>query len=76
MVSLEPLLFVGVGALILVGPKELPVIAKAAGYYTGRAMALFLQARARYDTFSNDAEIKSVRMPLRDPGLATGVSEG
>jgi len=61
MVSLEPLVFVGVGALLLVGPKELPIIARNAGYYTGRAMAVFLQARERYQTFSNDAEIKSVR---------------
>jgi hypothetical protein len=52
----------GVGALNLVGCKEMPLIAKATGSHTRRGMTLFPHARATCDTFSGEA-------------LAAGVSE-
>ena len=65
MFNLEPILFVAGGALVFLGPKELPNIARMMGYASGRAVGNVFQAKAKFNQVTKEANLHEVNPPSK-----------
>ncbi|KAK3272931.1 hypothetical protein CYMTET_18804 [Cymbomonas tetramitiformis] len=61
---METLLIVGGAALLLLGPKDVPFFARQAGYFSGRTMQYFFQARARFQKLADEAELTDLHQEV------------
>ena len=59
------LLVIGVVALIVVGPKDLPVMFKTLGRFTARARGMAREFQRAMDQAANDSGIKDVASDLK-----------
>ncbi|KAK9839263.1 hypothetical protein WJX81_004596 [Elliptochloris bilobata] len=60
-------LFFTLGVIsIILGPKDLPIIARNLGRFTGSAAAYVSRARAKLSTFADEAEVSQLHRELRD----------
>ena len=60
-VSWSELLILGVVALIVVGPKELPVLMRTLGRYAGMARKQAAEFRTHFDDAMREAEMSELR---------------
>ena len=60
-VSWSELLILGVVALIVVGPKELPVLMRTLGRYAGMARKQAAEFRTHFDEAMREAEMSELR---------------
>lgn len=51
---------VGVIALLVVGPKDLPKLMRTVGHWTGRARGMARHVRSGFDTMVREAEIEEL----------------
>lgn len=61
---LELLFVLGLGSVIL-GPKDLPRVARFAGQATGRAAAYLTLARSKFTKFSEEAQLDKLHMEMQ-----------
>jgi len=64
MFNLEPILFVAGGALVFLGPKELPNIARMLGYASGRAVGNIFQAKAKFNQVTKEANLHELHQEV------------
>lgn len=60
-IAWSELLVVGIVALIVVGPKDLPKLMRTAGHWAGRARAMADQFRRAFDEMSRQSELDELR---------------
>ena len=68
------LLVIAVIALIVVGPKDLPVLLHRVGKFTGRMRAMASEFRASFDEMARQAELDELRKEIE--ALKGGTLEG
>jgi len=54
-------LIVGVGALIVVGPKDLPILMRKVGEFMARMRAMAAEFRASFDEMARQSELDELR---------------
>lgn len=57
----QELLVIGIIALIVVGPKELPLLMRKAGQWTSRLRGMAADFRANFDEMARQAELDELR---------------
>ena len=62
------ILLIGVVALVVVGPKDLPVVLKTAGRWAGRARNMARDFRAQVDSAIREAELEDLRKTVHEVG--------
>jgi sec-independent protein translocase protein TatB len=74
-IGFQELVVIGIIALMVVGPKELPVLMRKAGQWTSRLRGMAADFRANFDEMARQAELDELRKevealrtqnPLRD----------
>jgi sec-independent protein translocase protein TatB len=60
------LLVIGIVALIVVGPKDLPMMFRRLGEFTGRARAMAREFSSAMDKAADEAGVKEMRRDLRN----------
>jgi sec-independent protein translocase protein TatB len=56
----QEFLLVGIVALIVIGPKDLPKAMRIVGYWVGRARGVARQFRSGFDTMVREAELQEM----------------
>jgi sec-independent protein translocase protein TatB len=64
------LLFIGVLALVVVGPKDLPRLMRQAGQWTSKARGMARQFRSGFDSMMQEAELDEMREQARKAAMA------
>jgi len=59
------LLVIGIVALIVVGPKDLPIMFRRMGEFTGRARAMAREFSSAMDKAADEAGVKDIRRDLK-----------
>ena len=60
------ILLIGVVALVVVGPKDLPIVLRTAGRWAGRARSMAREFRSQVDQAIRDAELEELRKSVHD----------
>ena len=60
------LLVIGVVAIVVVGPKELPRLMRTFGHYTGKLRAMASDFQLQFEDAVRDSEIDEVRKAMQD----------
>ena len=60
------LLVIGVVAVVVVGPKELPRLMRTFGHYTGKIRAMASDFQRQFDEAVRETEIDEVRKAMQD----------
>ena len=60
------LLVIGVVAIVVVGPKELPRLMRTFGHYTGKIRAMASDFQRQFEDAVRDSEIDEVRKAMQD----------
>jgi sec-independent protein translocase protein TatB len=60
------LLVIGVVAVVVVGPKELPRLMRTFGHYTGKLRAMASDFQRQFEDAVRDSEIDEVRKAMQD----------
>ncbi len=60
------LLVIGIVALIVVGPKDLPLLFRRLGEFTGKARAMAREFSSAMDRAADEAGVRDVQKNLRD----------
>ena len=60
------LLVIGVVAIVVVGPKELPRLMRTFGHYTGKLRAMASDFQRQFEDAVRDSEIDEVRKAMED----------
>jgi sec-independent protein translocase protein TatB len=60
------LLVIGVVAIVVVGPKELPRLMRTFGHYTGKIRAMASDFQRQFDEAVRDTEIDEVRKAMQE----------
>ncbi len=60
------LLVIGVVAIVVVGPKELPRLMRTFGTYTGRARRMAADFQRQFEDAVRDSELDEVRKAMQD----------
>src|SRR5436309_5764249 len=59
------LLLIGVVALVVIGPKDLPRALRVAGYWVGKARTLSREFQSSIDQMIREAELDEIRQDLK-----------
>jgi sec-independent protein translocase protein TatB len=59
------LLLIGVIALVVIGPKDLPRALRVAGYWVGKARTLSREFQSSIDQMIREAELEEIRQDLK-----------
>lgn len=59
-IGYSELLLIGIVALVVVGPKELPALLRTVGNWVGRARSMARHFRAGFDTMVREAELEEM----------------
>ncbi len=63
-IAWSELLIIGVVALVIVGPKDLPKLMRTAGQWMGRARAMADQFKRSFDDMARQAELEELRLEV------------
>lgn len=69
------ILLIGVVALVVVGPKDLPMVLRTAGRWAGRARSMAREFRAQVDQAIRDAELDELRKSVNEVGRMNPLAE-
>lgn len=74
-VGLTEMILIVVLALVLVGPKDLPLMMRKFGRMTGRVRQLAFEFRQSFDELGRQAELDELRKEVEDLKKQTGLDE-
>lgn len=69
-------LLVGVIALIVVGPKDLPVLMRRVGEFVGKMRAMAAEFRASFDEMARQSELEELRKEVEAMRVGQGGLQG
>lgn len=64
------ILVIGVIALVVVGPKDLPRVLRYVGYWVGKARSMAREFQRAIDQYSKEADLEDVKKVATAPGRA------
>lgn len=77
--GLSELLLVGIVALIVVGPKDLPIMMRRLGQFVAKGRAMANEFRAAFDDIAKQAELDELRQEIealkRDNEMASAAKD-
>ena len=65
-VGYSELLIIGIVALVVIGPKDLPRVMRTVGHWVGRARGMARHFRAGVDTMMREAELEEMERKWRE----------
>ena len=74
-VGLSEMILIAVLALVLVGPKDLPLMMRKFGRMTGRVRQLAFEFRQSFDELGRQAELDELRREVADLKKQTGLED-
>lgn len=67
------LLLIGIVALLVVGPKDLPLLMRRVGQFVGKARAMANEFRASFDDLARESELEELRNEVKALRSGSGV---
>lgn len=67
------ILVIGIVALLVVGPKDLPLLMRRVGQFVGKARAMANEFRASFDEMARQSELDELRKEVQDLRSGTGM---
>ena len=74
-VGFEEMILLIVVAIVVIGPKDLPLMMRKFGRFTGKMRALAFEFRQGIDELGRQAELEELRKEVADLKKATGLDE-
>ena len=66
------ILVIGIVALLVVGPKDLPLLMRRVGQFVGKARAMANEFRASFDDLARESELEELRKEVKALRTGTG----
>lgn len=67
------ILVIGIVALLVVGPKDLPLLMRRVGQFVGKARAMANEFRASFDDLARESELEELRKEVKALKTGSGV---
>ncbi|MEG1452717.1 Sec-independent protein translocase protein TatB [Brevundimonas sp.] len=67
------ILVIGIVALLVVGPKDLPLLMRRVGQFVGKARAMANEFRASFDEMARQSELDELRKEVQNLRTGTGM---
>lgn len=67
------ILVIGIVALLVVGPKDLPLLMRRVGQFVGKARAMANEFRASFDDLARESELEELRKEVKALRTGTGM---
>ena len=74
-IGFQELFFIAIIALVVVGPKDLPLMMRKLGQFVAKGRALAGEFRAAFDDIARQAELDELRQEIEDLKNANAVQE-
>ena len=74
-VGFEEMILLVIVAIVVIGPKDLPLMMRKFGRFTGKMRALAFEFRQGIDELGRQAELEELRKEVADLKKATGIDE-
>ena len=74
-VGFEEMILLVIVAIVVIGPKDLPLMMRKFGRFTGKMRALAFEFRQGIDELGRQAELEELRKEVSDLKKATGIDE-
>ena len=71
----QELLIIGAIAIIVVGPKELPLLMRTVGRWIGRARAMAADFQRSMDDLAHETELEKLRRSINEIGDEIGATD-
>lgn len=74
-IGFQELIFIAIIALVVVGPKDLPLMMRKLGQFVAKGRALAGEFRSAFDDIARQAELDELRKEIEDLKNMSGVQE-
>ena len=74
-IGFQELFFIAIIALVVVGPKDLPLMMRKLGQFVAKGRALAGEFRAAFDDIARQAELDELRQEIEDLKNANAVKD-
>ncbi len=74
-IGLPEMLVIGLAALIIVGPKDLPMMMRRIGQFVGKGRAMAREFQSAFDDMARQTELDELRKEIEDMKLSNMVQE-
>ncbi len=74
-IGFSELLLLALAALIIVGPKDLPLMMRKVGQFVGKARAMASEFQAAFDDIARQSELEELRQEIEDLKKNNAVQE-
>lgn len=74
-IGLPEMLVIGLAALIIVGPKDLPMMMRRIGQFVGKGRAMAREFQSAFDDMARQTELDELRKEIDEMKLSNMVKE-
>jgi sec-independent protein translocase protein TatB len=74
-IGFSEMLLIGILALVVLGPKDLPLMMRKFGKFTGKLRAMAWEFQRSFDELGRQAELDELRKEVEDLKRSSGVDE-
>lgn len=74
-VGFEEMILLVIVAIVVIGPKDLPLMMRKFGRFTGKMRAMAFEFKQGFDELGRQAELEELRKEVADLKKATGLDE-
>jgi sec-independent protein translocase protein TatB len=74
-IGFAELLLLGLAALIIVGPKDLPLMMRKIGQFVGKGRAMAREFQAAFDDIARQSELEELRKEIEDLKQSNAVQQ-
>ncbi len=72
-IGLPEMLIIGLAALIIVGPKDLPMMMRRIGQFVGKGRAMAREFQSAFDDMARQTELDELRKEIEDMKLSNAM---
>ncbi len=72
-IGLPEMLIIGLAALIIVGPKDLPMMMRRIGQFVGKGKAMAREFQSAFDDMARQTELDELRKEIEDMKLSNAM---